>query len=114
MPSSIPDIQAGIAARLDWKWQGNIFPEGVDSNPCEPLVLRAQLCYGGQYIVLLLRDGTLILQGAESDVPYCVENSFKTVMEDIGVTDGMNMSLSLSDSNETLLALTTFYSRDTS
>jgi len=43
-------------------------------------------------------------------MPSVVEDTFNAIVDNIGVNDGMNMSVSLSDSNETLLALTIFCS----
>jgi hypothetical protein len=92
--------------------QQNLYPKKAQSTACDSLVVQAQIIHGGQRIVILYADGTLHLREPSSEIPLVVDDTFKTVVDDIGANDGMNMSLSLSDSHETLLSLTIFCSWD--
>jgi hypothetical protein len=90
----------------------SINPNKVQSTSCDSLAVQAQIVHGGQWVIILYRDGTLHLREIGSDIPLVVDDTFKTIVDDVGGNDGMNMSLSLSDSHETLLSLTIFCSWD--
>lgn len=92
--------------------QHDIVPKKVQSTACDPLAVQAQIIHGGQWIVIMYADGTLHLQEPGSDIPSVVDETFRDIVDGIGVNDGINMSLSLSASHETLLSLTVFCSWD--
>jgi len=90
--------------------QHNIIPKKVQSTACGSHAVHARIVHGGQWVAVLYGDGTLHLREPGSDIPSVVDDTFKAIVDDFGANDGMNMSLSLSDSNDTLLLLTIFCS----
>jgi len=92
--------------------QHNLMPRKVQSTACGSHAVHARITHGGKWVVVLYGDGTLHLREPGSDIPSVVDDTFKAIVDDFGANDGMDMSLSLSDSNDTLLLLTIFCSCD--
>lgn len=97
---------------MDMDHQSNLFPQKVQSSACDSHAVQAQIIRGGQWIVILCSDGILHLHQPGSDMPSVVDDTFKATVDSIGTNDGVNMSLSVSDYNESLLLLTIFCSWD--
>lgn len=101
-----------LAARLERKWtqQRNILPDKVHISGCDSSTLRAQLTHDGRHIITMLQDGTLQVWKIDEYCPCSVEYSFRDLLQEVDFNDGINMSVSVSNDNETLVTVTTFYS----
>lgn len=104
--------RAVLAARVEHQWGHNpsVSPGAsrIRSFPTRDgpsRVIKAKLVMGGEWIVLLLKDGTLCLQAATASAPCVVDNSFKTLLDtDVRIT----LSLSAGSPKETLVLLRTW------
>lgn len=108
--------RAPITSRLERKWlqKGHsIVPETVDTIDCDSMAFRAQLVPGGEWIIVLCKNGVLHLRKTGSDAVCAVDISFAEVAAEVGVNDGMGMTISASDAGELFLSLTIFGSWDT-
>lgn len=94
------------AASVDLLWRkATVVPRSIQAIPAGDALIRvakAKLLPGGEWLVLLLSDGTLCLQASASTVPCVTDPSFKTENPDV------RMTLSLSAKNETLVLLRTW------
>ncbi|KAF7979568.1 hypothetical protein HWV62_41850 [Athelia sp. TMB] len=99
--------RAVLAARVERYWgqpKVLVTPRNLQSLPTRDGVIKARLVKGGQWIVLLLTDGTLCLQAAAADAPCVVDSSFKTLTNSYV---WMTLSLSAGMPRETLVLLRT-------
>ena len=98
--------RAVLATRVDTQWRKpTVVPRSVRILPAADALIRvvkAKLLPGGEWLVLLLSDGTICLQASTSTVPCVTDPSFKTENPDV------RMTLSLSEKNETLVLLRTW------
>ena len=101
-----------LDTRLKRKWaqQRKILPDKVHISGCDSSTLRAQLTHDGQHIIMMLQDGTLQVWKTDDYFPCSVEYAFRDLLREVDFNDGINMSVSVSDDNETLVTVTTFYS----
>lgn len=105
-----------IASRLERKWlehDHNIVPETVNTNDCDSMAFRAQLVPGGEWIIVLCKNGALHLRKTGSDSICSMDNSFAEVAAEVGINDGMSMNVSASDTGKIFLSLSIFGSWDT-
>ncbi|KZP17874.1 hypothetical protein FIBSPDRAFT_864505 [Athelia psychrophila] len=99
-----------LAARVEHQWghSARVAPGAIRSFPTRDgpsRVIKAKLVRGGQWIVLLLKDGTMCLQAATASAPCVVDHSFKARLEsDVRIT----LSLSAGSPKETLVLLRTW------
>ncbi|KAF7986583.1 hypothetical protein HWV62_26346 [Athelia sp. TMB] len=101
---------------MEHKWlQDRVAPESVVTIDCESTAFRAQLVPGGEWLVLLCRNGMLHLRQASSGTAAVrvAESSFAEVVAQVGVNDGMSMDISVVNSGEIFLSLTIFGFWDT-
>lgn len=100
--------RAVLASQVDFQWrQPTVTPRSVRTLPTGDdfvRVTKIKLLPGGEWLVLLLSDGTLCLQGSTSTMPCVVDHNFKTENPEFSV----RMNLSLSEKNETLVLLRTW------
>ncbi|KAF7979563.1 hypothetical protein HWV62_41840 [Athelia sp. TMB] len=103
--------RAVLAARIErcWGQRSVRVPQSslrsVPTRGGASRVIKAKLVSGGQWIVLLLKDGTLCLQAAAAAAPCVVDTSFKTLLDsDVRIT----LSLSAGTPRETLVLLRTW------
>lgn len=98
--------RAVLATRVDLLWRKAIVaPQSIRILPAGDAhvrVAKVKFLPGGEWLVLLLSDGTICLQASTSTVPCVVDSSFKTETSDV------RMNLSLSEKNETLVLLRTW------
>jgi len=106
-----------LASHLEHKWtQDRIIPASVITTECDSSTFKAQLVPGGEWVVLLNRNGTLELRKVASRDAKTVrvtEISFAEVVAQVGAHDGMNMDISTSEFGEIFLSLTIFGFWDT-
>jgi len=114
---SMIERRASIAARLEHKWLqrdcSDIVPETVSASACDSAAFRAQFVPGGDWIIVLCKNGVLHLRKTGSDIVCAVDTSFAEVVAEVGANDGLSMSVSVADNGEIFLALTIFGSWDT-
>jgi hypothetical protein len=98
--------RAVLAACVDLQWRKpTVVPRSVRTLTTKNTLLRtikAKLLPGGEWLVLLLSDGTLCLQASTSTEPCVIDSRFATDFHDV------RMALSLSAKNETLILLRTW------
>jgi hypothetical protein len=99
--------RAVLATRVDLQWRKATVTLQSARHLCaddvHARVAKAKFLPGGEWLVLLLHDGTLCLQGSTSTVPCVVDPDFKTRNPDV------RMNLSLSAKNDTLVLLRTWH-----
>ena len=99
--------RAVLAARVERYWgqpKVLVTSRNLQSLPTRDGVIKARLVKGGQWIVLLLTDGTLCLQAAAANAPCAVDTSFRTLANSYV---WMTLSLSAGMPRETLVLLRT-------
>jgi hypothetical protein len=98
--------RAVLAACVDLQWRKpTVVPRSVRTLTAKNTLLhiiKAKLLPGGEWLVLLLSDGTLCLQASTSTEPCVIDSRFSTDFHDV------RMALSLSAKNETLILLRTW------
>ena len=103
-----------LATCLERKWeQQKILPDKVHITSCDSSTLRAQLTHDGRHTIVMLQDGTLQVWKMDEYYPCSVEYAFRDFLREVDFNDGINMAVSVSNDNETLVTVTTFYSWET-
>ena len=96
-----------LSARTDTEWRikGNITPRNIQSlqvgDAEEYRVAKSHFVLNGEWLVNLLVDGTLCLQGINTTTPAAIETGFKTAEPDVKI----KMTLSQGVKMETLVLL---------
>jgi hypothetical protein len=97
-----------LATRVDLLWRKPIVPlKSIRTLPVgnawPPVTVAwAKFLPGGEWLVLLLNNGTLCLQASNAAVPCVVDPDFQTENPHV------HINLSLSERNETLVLLRTW------
>lgn len=94
--------------------RSDIVPETVSTMACDSTAFRAQFVPGGDWIVVLCKNGVLHLRKAGSDTVCTVDTSFAEVVAEVGANDGLSIDVSVeSETGEIFLLLSIFGSWDT-